>query len=62
MTLEQILNDIALGQSLIANAMQAYTAIKGTLDAQTQAQVEAAVRSSGADLDASTAQLAQDAA
>lgn len=62
MTPEQILNDIALGQSLIANAMQAYTAIKGTLDAQTQAQVEAAVRSSGADLDASTAQLAQDAA
>lgn len=62
MTPAQILQALMLAESLFTTASGAYTAIKGDLDAQTSADIAAAVARSGAALDAARAQLDIDAA
>lgn len=57
-----ILQLLGLAQTLFNTASTAYAAIKADLDADTQAQINAAVASSGAALDTARAQLDADAA
>lgn len=61
MTPAQILAALQLAESLFSTASAAYAAIKADLDATTTAQLDAAVASSGAALDAARAQLDADA-
>jgi hypothetical protein len=57
-----ILAMIQLAQQLFTGGTAAYAAIKADLDASTVAQIEAAIASSGAALDAARKQLDADAA
>lgn len=57
-----ILQALTLAESLFTNATTAWAQAKATADATTRAQVEAALASSGAALDAATKLLDQDAA
>jgi len=61
-TPEQILAAIALAESLFTTATNAWAGIRGSIDAKTQAEIDAAIAASGAKLDASTKQLDADAA
>lgn len=61
MTAAEILAALQLAESLFTSASAAYASIKADLDATTQAQISAAVASSGAALDTARAQLDADA-
>jgi hypothetical protein len=62
MTPAQILAALQLAESLFSTASTAYSDIKADLDAETTAQLNAAVAASGAALDAARTQLDADAA
>jgi hypothetical protein len=61
LTAAQILAALQLAQSLYSGASAAYAAIKADLDAATQAEINAAIASSGTALDTARAQIDKDA-
>ena len=59
---ETIIADILAGEQLIATAINTYNTVKADLSPETQAQIEAQIASSGANLDAARKTLDADAA